>query len=74
VPWLLLIGAVVHSYVAAGVQASGPGAGIVVGDSAITGNGTGVSQTNSAAIASCKNNVIDANGIDGTRLRPVGLN
>jgi parallel beta helix pectate lyase-like protein len=56
-----------------GVQAVGP-SGIIIGNSTITGNGTGVSQASGASIASYKTNAIDANGVDGTPLTPANLN
>ena len=57
-----------------GVQANGSGAGIIMGNSTVTGNGTGVSQVNGGVVGSYKNNNIDANGADGTPLTPVTLN
>jgi len=57
-----------------GVQASGPGVGIIMGNSTVAGNGTGVSQANGAIIGSYKNNNINANGADGTPLTQVILN
>jgi hypothetical protein len=57
-----------------GVQANGPGVGILVGASEVAGNGTGVSQANGGVVGSYKNNVINANGIDGTPLTSVALN
>jgi hypothetical protein len=59
---------------AAGVQASGSGAAIIIGNSTIVGNATGVGQTNGGGIASYKNNLINANGSDGTPLPQVALN
>ena len=57
-----------------GVQANGPVAEIIMGNSTVTGNGTGVSQTNGGVIGSYKNNNINANGADGTPLTQVILN
>jgi hypothetical protein len=57
-----------------GIQGNGPGVGILIGNSTITENGTGVSAINGAAIGSYKNNSINANGIDGTPLTAVPLN
>ncbi len=45
-----------------------------MGNSTVTGNGTGVSQTNGGVIGSYKNNNINANGADGTPLTQVILN
>jgi hypothetical protein len=57
-----------------GIQANGPGVGILIGNSTVTGNGTGVSPVNGAIIGSYKNNSINANGTNGTPLTAVGLN
>jgi hypothetical protein len=57
-----------------GVRATGPDAGIIMGNSTVTGNGTGVSQANSGIVGSYKNNNINANGADGTPLTQVILN
>jgi hypothetical protein len=56
-----------------GVQANGP-LGILIANSTIVGNGTGVSQVNGGGIGSYKNNNINANGADGTPLTQVTLN
>jgi hypothetical protein len=57
-----------------GIQGNGPAVGILIGNSTVTGNGTGVSVVNGAAIGSYKNNIINANGIDGTPLTAVPVN
>ena len=57
-----------------GVQANGPGVGILIGNSTVSGNGTGVSPVNGAIIGSYKNNSINGNGTNGTPLTAVGLN
>jgi hypothetical protein len=57
-----------------GVQANGPGVGIIMGNSTVAGNGTGVSQVNGGVIGSYKNNNINANGADGTPLTQIILN
>ncbi|MEZ0244582.1 MAG: hypothetical protein ACAH11_14500 [Sphingomonas sp.] len=49
-----------------GVQANGSGALARVDDTAITGNGTGVSAANSATISSYGTNQLDGNTADGT--------
>jgi hypothetical protein len=56
-----------------GVSASGTAA-ILIGDSTITFNGTGVSQAGGGTVPSYKNNAINGNGTDGTPLTPVNLN
>lgn len=57
-----------------GVQANGPAAGIIIGNSTVAGNGIGVSQVNGGVIGSYKNNSINANGADGTPLVQVNMN
>ena len=57
-----------------GVQANGPTSAIILGNSTVVSNGTGVSQVNGGAIGSYKNNGINANGADGTPLAQVILN
>jgi len=57
-----------------GVQANGSGTGIVIGNSTVVLNGTGVSQINGGSVVSYKNNAINANGADGTPLTQLGLN
>jgi len=56
-----------------GVQATGT-SGILIGNSNVVGNGTGVSQTSGGSISSYKNNNINANGADGTPLGQTNLN
>ena len=55
-----------------GVQAVNPGATVLIGNSTITGNSTGVSTTNSGVVQSYKNNQINGNLVsDGTPIPAV---
>jgi hypothetical protein len=55
------------------VAANGTGASVLLSNSTIVGNGTGVSQSNSGSVTSFKNNVINSNAVDGTPLTGMPL-
>jgi len=59
-----------------GVRADGGGATVLIGESVITANATGVIAQNGATLQSYKNNQIDGNGSNGTPVpaTPSGLN
>jgi len=61
---------------ARGVRADGGGATVLIGESVVTANATGVAALNGATLQSYKNNQIDGNGSNGTPLpgTPSGLN
>jgi hypothetical protein len=57
-----------------GVQANGPGVGILVGASEVAGNGTGVSQANGGRSGLVQEQRHQRERIDGTPLTSVALN
>lgn len=57
-----------------GLLASGNGATIVLGNSVVQGNGSGVVQAAGGSVSSFKTNEINGNGADGTPLPAIGLN
>ena len=62
------------AFLSTGISSNGSGASIVMGNSKVFANGTGVSQTNGGTVSSFKSNEITSNGIDGTPLTQAPLN
>jgi hypothetical protein len=58
---------------ATGMSTSGSGALIRIGNSVVTGNGTGINVV-SGSIVSYKTNMIDGNGTNGTPITAIGAN
>jgi hypothetical protein len=56
-----------------GVLANGANAKVLIGDSVVSGNTTGVSASSGATLQSFQNNQIKLNGTDGTPLSAVGF-
>jgi hypothetical protein len=65
---------VISEFNITGILASGSGATIVVGNSVVQGNGSGVVQATGGSVSSFKTNEINGNGVDGTPLPVIGLN
>lgn len=66
---------VVSAFNSIGISASGNGATVLLGNSTVVGNVTGVSQVNTGGVLSYKNNQINASGSsDGTPLTGISLN
>jgi hypothetical protein len=61
----MIVNSTISNNFAAGLAADGAGATVRVGDSVITGNGTGVTIANGATLASYGDNYNDGNGTDG---------
>jgi hypothetical protein len=60
-------------YNGTGVRVEGSGAELLLGQSVVTLNATGVSSTAGAVSRSYKTNQINANGVDGTPITGVDL-
>nr|WP_249146322.1 right-handed parallel beta-helix repeat-containing protein [Bradyrhizobium diazoefficiens] len=69
----VLLNRVNAAFYSTAVSANGAGASIVMGNSVVFANGTGVSQVSSGVVTSFKNNEFSGNGVDGTPLGGVTL-